>query len=455
MFCRRFRLLFEEGDSYVESGGIRVQRSRRGLAALLILSIVILATSLVEAQTPTSVSEGGQPARSVSLEVDGAVLEGVTVVGALEVARPLVDATCGADGICTGELALAIDDLDAAAESLTDKARHDTAKNSIQNIRARMAGLNEALGIGDLDSDGDGLPDLVYQPGQPIYGNITLERALDTDQSLSQWWAEAAKGKSIRKSISVIIRDRGGKEVARYNFFECFPVSWSISVGDSGPVERLEVRVDRIEMARTGRSDEGQPARGSYAVGLEADGEAMGTFVLDSSLTGALTGGGGVDDDCDDTDDSCRPTSDGVDDDCDGVCTAGAVAALTALEEQVAGLQDRAKHDIAMNAIRNMKAMMPEVETNLAGARRPGRVKYGNITLKRGLNGSDGLAGWITDTVSGKPWKRSITLTILGPDGKEVARVTMQGGPVSYTLDGGTQMIEKIELAVEKVERAK
>ncbi|MFZ5824097.1 MAG: phage tail protein [Bacillota bacterium] len=408
-------------------------RSRRGIAVALILSVVMLAASWAEARTPITVNEEGLPL--VSVQVDGTVLDGVTLVEGLGVERPLEEAYCTADGICTGALRLAVDDLDAAANSITDKARHDTAKNAIGNIRALVADLDQTLGINDPDDDGDGVLDKVYQPGQPQYGNITFERKLDGSRKLHQWWLETAQGTNMRKSISLIYLDRAGNEVVRYNLFECFPVAWSVSLGESGLVERLEVRVDRIEMARVAGSDTGQGPRGSYSVELEADGEAMGTFELDSSLAGSLTWG------------------DDVDDDCDGVCTAEAVAALDALAEQVSAIGDKAGHDIAMNAIRNMKARLAEVETLLAGAYRPGRVKYANITLKRGQFGSEKVTEWITDTVSGKPWKRSLMLTVLGPDGKEVAAFAMQGGPVSYTLDD--LAIETIELAVEKVERAR
>ncbi|MFZ5827740.1 MAG: phage tail protein [Bacillota bacterium] len=410
-------------------------RSRRGIAVALILSVMMLAASWAEARTPITVNEEGLPL--ASLQVDGAVLDGVTLVEGLGVERPLEEAYCADDGICTGALRLAIDDLDAAADSLTDKARHDTAKNAIGNVRARVAELDQILGINDPDDDGDGLLDRVWAPGQPHFGNITFERKLDGSKELHQWWLDASRGKNIRKSISLIYLDRAGNEVARYNLFECFPVAWSVSLGDSGLVERLEVRVNRIEMARVAGSDPGQGPRGSYSVRLEAGGEVMGSFDLDSSLSGALTWGGGVDDDC------------------DGACTAEAVAALDELAEQVGALGDRARHDIAMNAIRNMKARLAEVETLLAGAYRPGRVKYANITLKRGLNGDERLVGWITDTVSGKPWKRSMLLTVFGPDGKEVAAFAMQGGPVSYTSGGDALAIERIELAVEKIERAK
>lgn len=110
---------------------------------------MILAASLVEARTPIGVNEEGLPARPVSLEVDGAVVEGVTATGAVEISRPLMDARCSDDGICTGPLSLAVDELAVAVESIADRAKHDMMKPVIQNIRARMADLNGTLGIGD------------------------------------------------------------------------------------------------------------------------------------------------------------------------------------------------------------------------------------------------------------------------------------------------------------------
>lgn len=393
----------------------------------------------------------------ITLEIDGRQIEGLSLKGALAVERPLVDGACGDHGICTGELRLALEELEATAASIVEKGRHDAAMATIQNIRALATELDELLGIGDLDRDGD--LDKVFQPGQPHYGNITFERAYAGDKTLYAWFKDAADGQNSRKSISVIIQRKDGEPVARYNLFEAFPVAWSLST-ENGVVEEIELAVEKVERAAITVNEEGVKKAQQGAI-LEADGEVVGTFALATGVGGAITWGDGVDDDCDgldlDSDDdgladgltSCpsdRPIRCG-----DGACVAGALSLLDGLEEQAA----RAKHDIAMNAIRNMKALMPELEGNLAGARRPGRVKYADITLKRALGTDDPFTGWITDVEQGKPWKRSLSLVITGKNGKEVARFTMQGGPVRYALSGSDgHLVEEITFVAERLEMA-
>ncbi|MFZ5816337.1 MAG: phage tail protein [Bacillota bacterium] len=436
------------------------------LLPIMLLLLASMGASLTQAATgtgepaaraPLAVNEEELP--SIAISLDGVELEGFALVRPLAVRLPLVEATCSPDGICTGDLQLAIDDLDAAAGSLTDKARHDTAKNAIGNIRALAAELNGVLEVPEADPEGS--MERLYAPGQPTYGNITLERALTGDTSLHGWFNETSKGQNIRKSISIIMRDRNRNETARYNLFECWPVQWRVSSRDGHLVEEITFVAERLERA-AGSADGGGGRPSAVTALLEADGKPLGSFELGGPVGGRIRWGDG---DCDDTD-SC--TVDGVDDDCDGVmecapdrpvtcgdgaCVAPVLAALDALEEQVAGIGDRAKHDIAMNAIRNMKARMAEVESNLEGARRPGRTKYANIVLKRGLSGDARAAQWMSFAAAGEPWKRNLTMRLLGQDGKEITRFDMGGGPVLYSLAPGEDgLIETLEVRVDRIE---
>jgi phage tail-like protein len=66
----------------------------------------------------------------------------------------------------------------------------------------------------------------VYGPGDAHYGSITIRSLAADDTELYDWWAEAAQGKNIRKSISVIALKRDGSEARRYNYHDCFPVRY-------------------------------------------------------------------------------------------------------------------------------------------------------------------------------------------------------------------------------------
>ena len=94
--------------------------------------------------------------------------------------------------------------------------------------------------------------------------------------------------------------------------------------------------------------------------------------------------------------------------------------------------------------------------------KRPGRTKYSNITLKRGLTrgeGSSALWDWYQQVIDGKFERRQGRIIVLDKRGEEVARYSFfeawpckwKGFTVSET--GTDVAVEEIELAVERIER--
>jgi len=55
-------------------------------------------------------------------------------------------------------------------------------------------------------------------PGKTKYGNITLKWGMVDDTDLYQWHLDTVKGKIERKNGSIILLDRGGNELTRWNF---------------------------------------------------------------------------------------------------------------------------------------------------------------------------------------------------------------------------------------------
>ena len=55
-------------------------------------------------------------------------------------------------------------------------------------------------------------------PGVTKYSNIVLKWGVTKDAELQQWHAEAIKGNVQRKNGSIIVLDRQGTEVVRWNF---------------------------------------------------------------------------------------------------------------------------------------------------------------------------------------------------------------------------------------------
>jgi phage tail-like protein len=84
----------------------------------------------------------------------------------------------------------------------------------------------------------------------------------------------------------------------------------------------------------------------------------------------------------------------------------------------------------------------------------PVRVKYSNVTLKRGLNAGRELYDWVEKGLNGNPVpRRSITINIYDPAGKQVRQwVLREAYPVKWSApdlktDAGAVTIESLEFA--------
>ena len=93
--------------------------------------------------------------------------------------------------------------------------------------------------------------------------------------------------------------------------------------------------------------------------------------------------------------------------------------------------------------------------------KKPGRTTYANITLERGYTATDDLWQWRKNIEDGLIDRRSGSVIVLDQDGEtEVARYNFyEGWPCKWYVpemdsDQSGMAIEKVELAVEKVERA-
>ena len=93
--------------------------------------------------------------------------------------------------------------------------------------------------------------------------------------------------------------------------------------------------------------------------------------------------------------------------------------------------------------------------------KKPGRTTYSNIVLERGYTATDDLWQWRKNIEDGKIDRRAGSIIILDQDGQtEVARYNFyEGWPTKWNVpeldsDSSSMAIEKIEIAIEKVERA-
>ncbi len=92
--------------------------------------------------------------------------------------------------------------------------------------------------------------------------------------------------------------------------------------------------------------------------------------------------------------------------------------------------------------------------------KKPGRTTYANIVLERGYTATDDLWTWRKNIEDGKIDRRSGSVIILDQDGQtEVARYNFyEGWPCKWyvpdmSADSSSMAIEKLEIAIEKVER--
>jgi phage tail-like protein len=98
---------------------------------------------------------------------------------------------------------------------------------------------------------------------------------------------------------------------------------------------------------------------------------------------------------------------------------------------------------------------------DLVVRKKPGRTTFANIVLERGYTATDDLFQWRKNIEDGKIDRRAGSVIILDQDGQsEVARYNFfEGWPCKWNVpdldsDSSSMAIEKIELAVEKIERA-
>jgi len=93
--------------------------------------------------------------------------------------------------------------------------------------------------------------------------------------------------------------------------------------------------------------------------------------------------------------------------------------------------------------------------------KKPGRTTYSNITLERGYTATDDLWTWRNNIEKGIIDRRSGSVIILDQDGEtEIGRYNFyEAWPCKWIIpemdsESSAMAIEKIELAVERVERA-
>lgn len=86
-------------------------------------------------------------------------------------------------------------------------------------------------------------------PGMTKYSNIQLKWGMTDDRDLYDWHQRIVQGDIERKNGSIILFDRKGDEVARWNFFRAWPTKYD---GPDLNAEGNDVAIEMLELVHEG-----------------------------------------------------------------------------------------------------------------------------------------------------------------------------------------------------------
>jgi phage tail-like protein len=85
--------------------------------------------------------------------------------------------------------------------------------------------------------------------GQTKNANLTLKWGMTADMELSAWHQNVVNGTIDRRNGSVVLLDRRGQEVGRWNFVRAWPTKYS---GPSLSAEASDIAIESLEIAHEG-----------------------------------------------------------------------------------------------------------------------------------------------------------------------------------------------------------
>jgi phage tail-like protein len=86
-------------------------------------------------------------------------------------------------------------------------------------------------------------------PGLAKYSNIVLKRGVTDDRELYDWHRRIVRGQVDRRNGSIVLLDRAGSEVARWNFVRAWPAKWT---GPTFNAEGNDVAIEQLDLAHEG-----------------------------------------------------------------------------------------------------------------------------------------------------------------------------------------------------------
>lgn len=86
-------------------------------------------------------------------------------------------------------------------------------------------------------------------PGMTKYSNITLKWGMTDDTELYDWHRSIVQGDIERKNGSIVLLNRKGEEVRRWNFMRAWPTKWD---GPDLNAEGNDTSIEMLELAHEG-----------------------------------------------------------------------------------------------------------------------------------------------------------------------------------------------------------
>jgi phage tail-like protein len=111
-----------------------------------------------------------------------------------------------------------------------------------------VSGFDSTIDVIEHREGGDNLTPRKL-PGMTKHSNIVLKWGMTDDQELYRWHRDVVKGTIQRRNGSIVLLDRRGQEVARWNFFNAWPTKWT---GPSLTAEGNDVAIETLEIAHEG-----------------------------------------------------------------------------------------------------------------------------------------------------------------------------------------------------------
>ncbi|MEZ4447710.1 MAG: phage tail protein [Polyangiaceae bacterium] len=107
---------------------------------------------------------------------------------------------------------------------IASSSRSTASRASFQEC----TGFDSSVEIKEYREGGDNVTRKL--PAQTKYSNIQLKWGMTDDRELYDWHQRIADGNIERKNGSIVLLDRKGDEVARWDFDRAWPTKWTAQI---------------------------------------------------------------------------------------------------------------------------------------------------------------------------------------------------------------------------------